>query len=97
MALIIVEETEASYVNRQFWWQMFIIVDVICCIAVILPVVWFVAAFTIEIISTLITGQYDTYKRRPQQMARRRSIWRSFDCSDTSTQLLLAMSTRRVC
>lgn len=49
MALIIVEETETNYVNQQFWWMMFILVDFLCCMAVILPVIWFVDAFATEI------------------------------------------------
>jgi hypothetical protein len=38
--MVILEETETGAQSHQTWLQVFIFADLICCVAVILPVVW---------------------------------------------------------
>lgn len=40
IALIIILESEEGERSYRFWWQLFILVDLLCCAAIILPVIW---------------------------------------------------------
>ncbi|VDO31937.1 unnamed protein product, partial [Onchocerca flexuosa] len=40
IALIIIEESEFGEQGYQFWLQLFIFFDIICCLAIIFPVIW---------------------------------------------------------
>ncbi|CAG0897077.1 unnamed protein product [Darwinula stevensoni] len=40
VALIITEETEEGEIGRTVWQEIFILIDLICCGAILLPVVW---------------------------------------------------------
>ena len=45
VALIITEETEEGEISRTVWQEIFILIDLICCGAILLPVVWLVSFF----------------------------------------------------
>lgn len=40
VALVILAEEEEGERNYRFWMQLFIFIDLICCLAIILPVIW---------------------------------------------------------
>ena len=40
VAYIIIEESEEGEARHNWWRETFILVDLICCIAILLPVVW---------------------------------------------------------
>ncbi len=40
MAYIILEESEQGMAGRNTWRELFILVDLVCCGAILLPVVW---------------------------------------------------------
>ena len=40
IALIILEETEEGIAEYAFWYKIFYLVDLLCCGAIIFPVVW---------------------------------------------------------
>jgi len=40
IALVIIDESEEGQQSYQFWLQIFIFVDLLCCAAILLPVIW---------------------------------------------------------
>jgi hypothetical protein len=40
VAYIIVEESEEGMAGRNMWRELFILIDLVCCGAILLPVVW---------------------------------------------------------
>jgi hypothetical protein len=40
VAYIILEESEQGMAGRNTWRELFILVDLVCCGAILLPVVW---------------------------------------------------------
>ena len=50
VAYIITEESEAGQVAHMTWGEIFILVDLLCCGAILFPVVWY-HIFTMRIIT----------------------------------------------
>ena len=40
VAYIILEESEQGEAGRQYWKEMFVLIDLVCCGAILLPVIW---------------------------------------------------------
>lgn len=40
IAKIIIDESEEGDAEQQTWWDIFILVDILCCGAIMFPVVW---------------------------------------------------------
>ena len=48
VAYIITEESEAGQVAYMTWSEIFILVDLLCCGAILFPVVWYGVAYFLE-------------------------------------------------
>jgi hypothetical protein len=53
VAYIIIEESEQGMAGRNMWRELFILIDLVCCGAILLPVVWSIRHLQVGVTVTL--------------------------------------------
>jgi hypothetical protein len=43
VAMVIMEESEFGEQNYYFWYQIFILLDLVCCMCIIFPIIWYIS------------------------------------------------------